>query len=85
MQENLGVMSDSATAMRDPVFYRWHKFIDWIFQQYKATQPVYTLNQVKIIPYLKLFERFKVDEWLCVAIAIERNTAIYKALKLVYT
>ncbi|KAF2350450.1 Hemocyanin/hexamerin middle domain [Trinorchestia longiramus] len=46
--ENLGVMSDSAVAMRDPVFYRWHKYIDWIFQQYKATQPSYTVQQLEL-------------------------------------
>ncbi|XP_047740810.1 LOW QUALITY PROTEIN: phenoloxidase 2-like [Hyalella azteca] len=44
--ENLGVMSESTVAMRDPVFYRWHKYVDWIFQQYKATQPTYTVQQV---------------------------------------
>ena len=27
-QSQLGVMSDTATAIRDPVFYRWHKHID---------------------------------------------------------
>jgi len=46
--ENLGVMSDSATAMRDPVFYRWHKFIDWIFQQHKILQPSYTVPQLEL-------------------------------------
>nr|WGN96288.1 setae polypeptide [Ochrogaster lunifer] len=33
--EQFGVMGDSATAMRDPIFYRWHSFIDDIFQVYK--------------------------------------------------
>ncbi|CAG9576271.1 unnamed protein product [Danaus chrysippus] len=33
--EQFGVMGDSATAMRDPVFYRWHAYIDDIFQLYK--------------------------------------------------
>uniref|UniRef100_A0A6A7FNP2 Phenoloxidase 2-like n=1 Tax=Hirondellea gigas TaxID=1518452 RepID=A0A6A7FNP2_9CRUS len=46
--ENLGVMSDSATAMRDPIFYRWHKHIDWIFQQYKARMPVYTVADLQL-------------------------------------
>nr|AII22868.1 prophenoloxidase [Antheraea pernyi] len=33
--ESFGVMGDSATAMRDPVFYRWHAYIDDIFSLYK--------------------------------------------------
>lgn len=44
--ETFGVMGDSATAMRDPVFYRWHGFIDDVFQEYKSTLPAYTQPQV---------------------------------------
>jgi tyrosinase len=44
--ESFGVMGDSATAMRDPIFYRWHSYIDDIFQEYKATLPRYTENQL---------------------------------------
>lgn len=40
-------MGDSATAMRDPVFYRWHAFIDNIFEDFKATLPRYTVKQVR--------------------------------------
>lgn len=40
-QENPGVMSDTSTSLRDPIFYRYHRFIDNIFQEYKATLPVY--------------------------------------------
>nr|ACI46633.1 prophenoloxidase [Portunus trituberculatus] len=47
-QENLGVMSETATAMRDPVFYRWHKYIDDIFQEYKLTQPPYTAEELSL-------------------------------------
>nr|AGE48302.1 prophenoloxidase [Callinectes sapidus] len=47
-RENLGVMSDTATAMRDPVFYRWHKYIDNIFQQYKLKQPPYTAEELSL-------------------------------------
>lgn len=39
-------MGDSATAMRDPVFYRWHAFIDDVFQEFKQTLPTYTGPQV---------------------------------------
>uniref|UniRef100_A0A1E1WVS7 Putative hemocyanin subunit n=1 Tax=Tityus obscurus TaxID=1221240 RepID=A0A1E1WVS7_TITOB len=45
-QETLGVMSDTSTSLRDPIFYRWHRFIDNIFQDYKATLPVYTKDQL---------------------------------------
>ncbi|CAH2007165.1 unnamed protein product [Acanthoscelides obtectus] len=44
--ESFGVMGDSATAMRDPVFYRWHAYIDSIFQQFKDTLPRYRENQL---------------------------------------
>lgn len=39
-------MGDSTTAMRDPVFYRWHAFIDDIFQQYKQQLTPYTAQQL---------------------------------------
>lgn len=45
-QENYGVMGDSSTAMRDPVFYRWHAYIDDIFQEFKATISRYTVQNV---------------------------------------
>lgn len=32
--------------MRDPVFYRWHAYIDFIFQSFKSTLPRYTVEQV---------------------------------------
>ncbi|XP_050679709.1 phenoloxidase subunit 1 isoform X2 [Leptidea sinapis] len=40
--EQFGVMGDSATAMRDPVFYRWHAYVDDLFQMYKSKLPPYT-------------------------------------------
>lgn len=39
-------MGDVATAMRDPVFYRWHAQIDDMFQEFKATLPQYQVAQV---------------------------------------
>ncbi|GLV44012.1 Prophenoloxidase 2 [Carabus blaptoides fortunei] len=39
--ENAGVMSAAETAMRDPIFYRWHAFVDYIFQRYQSTLPSY--------------------------------------------
>ncbi|CAO1327416.1 unnamed protein product [Diamesa tonsa] len=44
--EDFGVMGDVATAMRDPVFYRWHGYLDTIWQRYKATLPEYTDTQL---------------------------------------
>ncbi|XP_028172901.1 phenoloxidase subunit 2-like [Ostrinia furnacalis] len=35
--ESFGVMADEATTMRDPFFYRWHAFIDDIFQKHKES------------------------------------------------
>lgn len=46
--ESFGVMGDSATAMRDPFFYRWHAFINDIFVEHKNTLPAYTTQQVTI-------------------------------------
>lgn len=47
VKEKFGVMGDSATAMRDPVFYRWHAYIDDIFQEFKSTIPSYPVQNVK--------------------------------------
>uniref|UniRef100_A0A1E1WWC5 Putative hemocyanin subunit n=1 Tax=Tityus obscurus TaxID=1221240 RepID=A0A1E1WWC5_TITOB len=44
--ENPGVMSDTSTSLRDPIFYRWHRFVDNIFQDYKATLHSYTREQL---------------------------------------
>lgn len=44
--ENFGVIGDFATAMRDPMFYRWHAYIDDIFQEFKATLPRYSETQL---------------------------------------
>ncbi|KAF6200526.1 hypothetical protein GE061_004969 [Apolygus lucorum] len=44
--EQFGVMGDVATAMRDPVFYRWHAFINDIFLEHKNTLPQYNVNQL---------------------------------------
>lgn len=45
--ESFGVMGDSATAMRDPFFYRWHAYVDDIFQAHKESLPAYTLPQLE--------------------------------------
>ncbi|XP_055709259.1 phenoloxidase 2 [Phlebotomus papatasi] len=44
--ESFGVMGDSTTAMRDPVFYRWHGYINDIFQEHKIRLPPYTVAEL---------------------------------------
>ncbi|XP_055374476.1 phenoloxidase 2-like [Condylostylus longicornis] len=44
--ESFSVMADSATAMRDPSFYRWHSHIDDLFEYYKAKLPKYNEQQL---------------------------------------
>lgn len=43
--EDFGVMGDVATAMRDPIFYRWHSFIDFVFTKLKNKLPAYSVDQ----------------------------------------
>ncbi|XP_037784372.1 hemocyanin F chain-like [Penaeus monodon] len=42
----MGIMGAVETAIRDPVFFRWHKFIENVFLRYKMTQPPYTSRQL---------------------------------------
>nr|Q6UEH6.1 RecName: Full=Phenoloxidase subunit 2; AltName: Full=Prophenoloxidase subunit 2; Flags: Precursor [Galleria mellonella]AAQ75026.1 prophenoloxidase subunit 2 [Galleria mellonella] len=35
--ENFGVIADEATTMRDPFFYRWHAWVDDLFQKHKES------------------------------------------------
>lgn len=44
--EDYGVMGDVNTAMRDPIFYRWHGYIDTIFRKWKDTLQMYTPQQL---------------------------------------
>lgn len=44
--ESFGVMGDSTTAMRDPIFYRWHAFIDDLFQEHKQRLPAVRLLSI---------------------------------------
>lgn len=44
--ESFGVMGDSATAIRDPAFYRWHQYIDNYFQIHKNKLPPYTEQEI---------------------------------------
>jgi len=42
--EEFAVMGDVTTAMRDPIFYRWHGFIDALFRRHKNLLPAYDAN-----------------------------------------
>lgn len=44
--ESFGVMGDPATAMRDPIFYRWHAYVDDIFQEHKEQLTAYNENEL---------------------------------------
>ncbi|XP_046384944.1 phenoloxidase 2-like [Ischnura elegans] len=44
--ETFGVMGDPTTAMRDPIFYRWHAFTDDLFQMHKRTLPSYPVSKL---------------------------------------
>jgi len=45
--QNDGVMGETSTAMRDPIFYRWHGFINDLFQLHKRKLPAYTKEQLE--------------------------------------
>ncbi|XP_061387445.1 phenoloxidase 2-like, partial [Musca vetustissima] len=44
--EEFGVMGDNTTAMRDPTFYRWHGFVDEIFNRHKERLNPYDTNDL---------------------------------------
>ncbi|XP_013109667.1 phenoloxidase 2 [Stomoxys calcitrans] len=44
--EEYGVMGDVTTAMRDPVFYKWHGYLDTIFNKFKSLLPPYGANEL---------------------------------------
>nr|CCA94918.1 hemocyanin subunit d [Euphrynichus bacillifer] len=46
-KENPGVMDDTSTALRDPIFYRLHRFMDNIFQEYKHSLKPYDRHDLE--------------------------------------
>lgn len=44
--EEFGVMGDVTTAMRDPIFYRWHGFINTVFTKFKSLLNPYNAAQL---------------------------------------
>lgn len=70
-QETFSIMGEPATAMRDPIFYRFHAFTDDVFLEHKNTLPEYSLQQVGVHS--------------CLASAIyHRFTLVYNAAKYAY-
>lgn len=53
--EDGAVMNDTSTAMRDPIFYRWHQFINDLFVQHKDTLQPYTDDDLK-------FDKIKIEK-----------------------
>lgn len=47
-------MAEEAANMRDPFFYRWHAFVDDVFQRHKESAFVrpYSQSEVWIIKHL---------------------------------
>uniref|UniRef100_A0A2L2Y4H8 Hemocyanin C chain n=2 Tax=Parasteatoda tepidariorum TaxID=114398 RepID=A0A2L2Y4H8_PARTP len=43
---NPGVMDDATTSLRDPIFYRWHRFIDDMFNEYKKKLEPYDPDEL---------------------------------------
>lgn len=48
--EDVGAMGDVTTAMRDPVFYRFHKHVDNILDRHKGLLPKYNRAQLSYEP-----------------------------------
>ncbi|XP_041971384.1 phenoloxidase 1-like isoform X2 [Aricia agestis] len=46
--ESFNVMADEATNMRDPIFYRWHAFVDDIFHKFKESAAVRPYTQSEL-------------------------------------
>ncbi|EDS44937.1 phenoloxidase subunit A3 [Culex quinquefasciatus] len=59
--ESYGVMGDVTTAMRDPIFYRWHEYVDEIFRRHKNNFSPYVYQDLSYhgITMLKLETRLE--------------------------
>ena len=44
--EDFGVMGDFTTAMRDPIFYRWHQYLDDMFNRHKERLTPYNAQEL---------------------------------------
>ena len=48
--KHIGVMDDTGTAVRDPIFFRWHKFIDDLFVRHKNKLTPYSADDLSFNP-----------------------------------
>lgn len=46
--ESFAVMGEPSTALRDPVCYRWHAFLNRIFRMHKRNLGAYSEKEVKL-------------------------------------
>lgn len=53
-QELSAIMGDTSINMRDPIFYRWHAYINYLFERYKDTLPPYEEKQVNLMVQYEL-------------------------------
>lgn len=44
--ETFGVIGDNTIPMRDPLFYRWHAYIDDLFQEHKQRLTAVNLHAI---------------------------------------
>lgn len=44
--ESFAVIGDNTTAMRDPLFYRLHQYVDDLFQEHKERLTPYTVQEL---------------------------------------
>ncbi|XP_055605244.1 phenoloxidase 8-like [Uranotaenia lowii] len=44
--ESFGIMGDTTTACRDPIFFRWHTFVDDVFRRHKNRLVPYTASEL---------------------------------------
>lgn len=51
-KEAPGAMFFTGTALRDPAFYRWHRYLDFISQRQKDYLEPYTHEHVRKLLYL---------------------------------
>jgi hypothetical protein len=58
-----GVMLDTATAIRDPIFYRWHRHVDDMCFRWQQTQPVNDFSDGPKVLLRQGLARDTLDAW----------------------
>lgn len=49
--ETYGVMGEPSTALRDPLFYRWHAYLNRLFRMHKRNLNPYAEKEVRQYDY----------------------------------